>query len=140
MLIEGLNRKDTIIIIILYLPNFHPWPGARPGRGRGGVRSPGSRLVQRVFQQSLSLTLTSWAGDVINGASLSQVDWDNISQHLPLQSFRRQVRLVASCCLGEIAFQHLTFNFAKSKNTEIMGEEVMVIWVQSHAAHRQHDE
>ena len=29
-----------------------------------------------------------------------------------------------SRCLGEIAFQHLTFNFAKSKNTEIMGEEV----------------
>ena len=46
----------------------------------------------------------------------------------------------ASRRLGEIAFQHLTFNFAKSKNTEIMGEEVMVIWVQSHAAHRQHDE
>ena len=86
MLIEGLNRKDTIIIIILYLPNFHPWPGARPGRGRGGRGAVAGFKAGLASLSTITFShfdILGW-GYVINGASLSQVDWDNISQHLPL--------------------------------------------------------
>ena len=123
----------------------------RGGGEAGGGGAQGSRLEWRVFQQSLSLTLTSL--DTLAGVyyrPLVSLQFGTlakfcrklghtykISQHFAtLDSVRRQPgwpRL--ACSLLEITFQNLTFNFAKSKNTPIMEEKVMLIWVQSCQSH-----
>ena len=119
----------------------------RGGGEAGGGGAQGSRLEWRVFQQSLSLTLTSLD-------TLAGVDYHYNLEHWPsfVENWVKLTKLVsisplwtlsggsqdglAACSLLEITFQNLTFNFAKSKNTPIMEEKVMMlIWIQSCQSH-----
>ena len=115
-----------------------------PTHEGGGVAALGSRLVKRVFQQSLSLTLTSWTLGVYLGLLLS-IFWTlakfwNLGQHwtklvsiLPLWTVLGQDGLALLARRDNIPKFNL--QFCQEQEHSDNGEKVMLILAQSCQSH-----